>query len=55
VDIQSGATVMFLATLVVSVIFLFQACGLTDDDEKGNNHAPSEFSESTVPKWGHSE
>lgn len=57
VDIQSGATVMFLATLVVSVVFLFQACGLTSDDEDGianGNHA-SEFSDSNIPKWGHSE
>jgi hypothetical protein len=31
-DIQSGASAMFLATLVVSVIFLLQACGLTESD-----------------------
>lgn len=33
IDLQSGAIVMLLGTLVLSLIFLFQACGLTNMDE----------------------
>lgn len=56
VDIRSGATVMFLATLVASLIFMLQACGLSDDDEEEDddyNPTPYGVSDRDVPKWGH--
>jgi hypothetical protein len=32
VDVLAGASVMFLATIVMGVFFLIQACGISDDD-----------------------
>ena len=38
VDIEAGATVMFLAAFVVSILFLLQLCVTEDDDDAGNNN-----------------
>jgi hypothetical protein len=40
VDIEAGATVMFLAAFIVSILFLLQLCMTTDgyDDEDNNNN-----------------
>jgi hypothetical protein len=52
VDIQSGASAMFLATLVVSVIFLLQACGLTESDATCSEDYPSQMPNPSSSKWG---
>jgi hypothetical protein len=62
VDIIMGASVMFLAALVASVIFLVQGCGIADPGpESGNDNSVSYGGLSTatadasappgVPKW----
>ena len=54
VDIQAGMTAMFLATFLVSIIFLLQACGLADDDEGLGNEADGMHGDRDQ-KWGHDE
>ena len=56
IDIQSGSTVMFLATLIACVVFLIQACGLADDvgDADYDDDFDSTVTDSLtpgVPKW----
>ena len=62
VDIIAGASVMFLAALVTSIIFLVQGCGTADPSgpEKGNDNSASyggvsmstvDASAPGVPKW----
>lgn len=58
VDIQSGSTLMFLATLISAVIFLTQACGLGDDmgdaddeDHDDNDVHFGELSLGSGSKW----
>ena len=62
VDIIMGASVMFLAALVASIIFLVQGCGTADPSgpEKGNDNSASyggvsmstvDASAPGVPKW----
>jgi hypothetical protein len=49
VDIQAGAGAMFLATLVLSIIFLLQACGLSDDGDKTSD---TDYMDPNAQKWG---
>ena len=62
VDIIMGASVMFLAALVTSIIFLVQGCGTADPSgpESGNDNSASfggvsmttaDASAQGVPKW----
>ena len=62
VDIQGGASVMLMVTLIASITFLVQACSLSDEDitqSDGNDNEPSYGSTSAmagvstpgVPKW----
>jgi hypothetical protein len=61
VDITAGSSVMFLAVMIVSVIFLVQSCGIVDEEE-GDTHQDGNVSYSGVsvmsdmtapgvPKW----
>lgn len=43
VDLEAGSSVMFLATLLVSIIFLAQLCSVADGDE-GNDDTQSRAS-----------
>ena len=40
-DIQSGMSVMYLFTLIISILFLVQACDATGSDEQINNYNDS--------------
>ena len=51
VQILAGASVMFLATIIVSVVFLFQACGISDDDEDGVQSNGHSHHETTTPNF----
>jgi hypothetical protein len=50
VDIQGGGSVMFLATLIASVIFLVRTC--VDNDEEERESDESSYSNPTVDRWG---
>jgi hypothetical protein len=49
VDIQAGVGAMFLATLVLSIIFLLQACGLSDDGDKTSD---TDYMDPNSQNWG---
>ena len=49
IDIQSGAIVMFAATLCVSILFLLQACGLSDDAAEQSSFDRNPLSSSWNP------
>jgi hypothetical protein len=58
IDVQSGSTVMFLATLISAIIFLIQACGMgdnmddeADEDDDDNNVHFGELSLGSGSKW----
>ena len=57
VNLQAGLAAMFFATLVASVVFLIQACGLTGDDDEVDSDNMSYGHDTIsspveVKKWG---